>query len=380
MKCIVTKWLLSGGNGGNEYIGYITPTSKLGRNFFVELIKYIPPEFIKHKDKTDMKITSINGNQLQFFSAESENAVRGFQFSRLIIDEASYQTDEFFYDILLGTIAVRCLTVLMVSTPKGSNGFFYKHYIDGTINSEQNPHIKVVETSINENIYISDDNKEIIKNSVPKRVWEQEYLGMFLENGNGIFDYKDCLVDPNSFGNEVSQKDCIAGLDLGKRDRTVLTVFNKQKHMVGQWEWSNIPYTTQLEYILVKLKLYGVKTIVIESNSIGDTFIDMFKLKVSGAIKVLDFYTSNSSKNELIENLMLEFETKQIKIFKSEKLEHQLDSFGVEYNHKTRTLTYVNQRDSTGHSDYLMSLALCVWGLKTINRVGHYSYKLINNK
>lgn len=58
-----------------------------------------------------------------------------------------------------------------------------------------------------------------------------------------------------------------------------------------------------------------------------------------------------------MESLMLSFETCKILMLNNDKLKHQLDSMGVEYNHKTRTTTYVNKRDTSGHSDYVMSLA-----------------------
>lgn len=370
-KLLCIKWLLQKG----EKIAYITPTLKLAKDFYNELTLKIPYQLVSKCNGAELKVTSITNSTLQFFSAESDAAIRGFQFTYMIIDEAAFQTDKVYYEILRATMLVRGKTILMCSTPNGEAGFFYDNYVEGKINN--NPAVKVIEANIFDNPFISDEDKLLIQNTTPVRVWRQEYLAEFLSNGSGIFDYKNSLLNYTDELTDEKHTLTVAGLDLGKQDRTVLTILNKAGRMINVFEWSNMSYIMIIDNIIKAINKYSVKSIVVESNSVGDAVIDMMKEKMPRSCKLDDFYTSNKSKNDIMESLMLSFESGKILILNNDKLKHQLDSMGVEYNHKTRTTSYVNKRDASGHSDYVMSLAFANKALEDLNHTGKYVYRMI---
>ena len=91
----------------------------------------------------------------------------------------------------------------------------------------------------------------------------------------------------------------------------------------------------------------------IETNSIGDFFFDSLKEKYEG--KLSSFYTLNKNKQQIIENLIVDFETEAIKIINSESLLNELKTFGIEFSKKNRSVVY--RRMYGAHDDCVMSLA-----------------------
>lgn len=120
-----------------------------------------------------------------------------------------------------------------------------------------------------------------------------------LSNGSGIFDYKKCLLDysceeesPYNIKTEVfnnNSNTTVAGHNLGKQDRTVLTILNKAGRMIKLCEWSNISYNNIIDNVVKMVVKYNVRSIVIESNSVGDAVIDIIKDKLPKSCKLNDF-------------------------------------------------------------------------------------------
>ena len=359
------KWLFQ----KDETICYVTPTYKLSRDFFFKLAKRIPSRFIDIKNASDLKIQTTFGSTIQFFSAESYETVRGFTFTRQIIDEAALISDAAYYEVLRPTMDIKGKTTIVTSTPRTKSGFFYDLYLRAT----EDDSILLVEANIHDNPMLSESKKKEIESSLPARAFRQEYLAEFSENGSGLFAYKNSLIpDIEDF---TTGPVVYGGLDLGKKDKTVLTLLNDKGYMIGLYEWSDMSYTAMTNLIIEKCKKHNCKILQVESNSIGDAIIDILREKVGRTMKIENFFTSNNSKNLIFEDLMVAFEQDKIKIFDRPKLLNQLDGISTKYNATTRTLSYVNERNSGGHSDMVMSLAFAYNCLKTKSKLGSYTIR-----
>ena len=79
----------------NKFSAYITPSYKHGQKVYAELMKYLEPlKIVKKSNASDLRIESIFGTVLQFFSGEAPTSIRGNTVSDiLIIDEAAYFPD-----------------------------------------------------------------------------------------------------------------------------------------------------------------------------------------------------------------------------------------------------------------------------------------------
>ena len=133
MKVLCIEWLFT----HNKKIAYICRNYILAKKLYKDLIQYIPNEYIKQANGTDLTIESIFGSSITFFSAESGASLRGLTFHYLILDEFAFfkqeQTDgtNLWNDILFPTIKVNGILTVFVSTPLGKNNLFHTMYLRG---------------------------------------------------------------------------------------------------------------------------------------------------------------------------------------------------------------------------------------------------------
>lgn len=345
-KIIVIKYALE---HKKSKIGYITPTLKLARRFHKELLSS-STAIIKMSNSTDLTIEFFTGSVLQFFSTEQGDAIRGFQFHLLILDEAAYMSDDVFNLILKPTQLVIGKKLLMCSTPNSSSGFFYNYYTYGKNNL---PEFRTKQVNIYDNPFVSTQDIELIKKQVPDRVFRQEYLAEFIEGTGTVFrNFRNC-INNNPRKNDVNY---YAAIDWAKSfDYTVLTIMNDYKQVVEIYRINEVDYTTQVKYIVAKLNKYKPRVTISEENNVGQVINELLKKEYRGPIRqiVLD----NTEKRDMIENLVVGFEQNEIEILDDENLLNELQSFTIIFNPKTKNVQY--SAPVGLHDDTVISLAYC---------------------
>lgn len=356
-KLLTLKWGLS---LNNAKIGYITPTYKLARLFYKELNES-SISLIKESNQTDLLIKFLTGSYVQFFSAEAKDAIRGFQFTHLIIDEAAFISDDVYNEVIHATHLIKGKKVVMCSTPNSSSGFFHQYYTYGI---EQKENYRSKKINIYDNPFVSPEEILTIKNSLPDRVFRQEYLAEFFDADGAVFtNIMNCLNDnPKHNGNYY------AAIDWGKtNDYTVLTIINDLKQVVYIYRINTLEYTTQVKLIVEKLNIWKPKLTISEENNIGQVVNELLKEQYKGQIKRITL--DNSEKKNIIENLIVGFEQGDITIPNNEILINELKSFTCTYNTSTKNIKYGAPNGL--HDDMVISLAYAYSNVKT--KVGRYS-------
>ena len=121
----------------NQFSAYISPTFAQGKKVFAELTQLLEGSgIIKKANAADLKIESIYGSTLKFFSMESPTSIRGNTVSGiLVLDEAAFfplqlsTGEDPFYNVIFPTIKARRPKVLVISTPNGRQGMFHDLYL-----------------------------------------------------------------------------------------------------------------------------------------------------------------------------------------------------------------------------------------------------------
>ena len=111
----------------NSFNAYISPTFAQGKKVFSELQQLLEPTgIIKRSNAQDLKIESIYGSTLKFFSMESPTSIRGNTVSGiLVLDEAAFFPTQLtdgsdpYYNVICPIIKARKPKVLVISTPNG---------------------------------------------------------------------------------------------------------------------------------------------------------------------------------------------------------------------------------------------------------------------
>ena len=131
----------------NLFSAYISPTFSQGKKVFAELVQLLESSgVIKKANAADLKIESIYGSTLKFFSMESPTSIRGNTVSGLLcLDEAAFfpiqLTDgsDPYYNVIYPIIKARKPKVLVISTPNGRQGCYYDLYLKAYHQAKHQP-------------------------------------------------------------------------------------------------------------------------------------------------------------------------------------------------------------------------------------------------
>jgi len=111
---------------------------------------------------------------------------------------------------------------------------------------------------------------------------------------------------------------------------------------------------------------------MIETNSMGTVIFESIKKQYQDTHP---FVTSNQSKKDIVESLILAFNDNQISIPSQElfpELHHELEVFEMSYNPKTRTVKYASR--TPFHDDIIIALCISNWNRLQNKQTGQYAY------
>lgn len=358
-------WALS---NPNVAVGYVTPSYKLAKYIFELVCSAITEKFpfLKKQgiNKSDLKITFTNNSYIEFVSA-GEGAVdnlrgRGYRYG--VIDEAAQISDDA-WNKVLRPIFLLAKQVILCSTPLGKGSWYYQIFQEG-LKEEQTKYKSFIMGTAS-NPLVPPEELEDMKKQLPDNIYKQEVLAEFLDDGEGsVFkNINDCIIDSNLISYSGKY---VAGLDIGRaEDYTVLSIIDLNTHqLVYQNRWNKMDYNAITKAVAAQLLKWNPVDCWVETNSIGDFFFDSLKEKYKG--KLSSFYTLNKNKQQIIESLIVDFETEAIKIINSESLLNELKTFGIEFSKKNRSVVYRGMHGA--HDDCVMSLAFA-------NAAYHQYYK-----
>lgn len=352
VQVVIYKWATA---KSDYHIGVFLPSYKQCKHIFnrmTKMLKCFGKDILYNK--SEYTITFENGSVIQFLTADNDNC-RGFTFDAIVVDEACFVKDNVWQEAIQATVAVSLSKlneageegfsgkVLLTSTPKTKNWFY------GMVN-DTDDRTKVVTFTSEEGGIISKTILDKIKRQIPDSIWRNEYMGEFLDSGAGLFKYIPCIKDATSI---KDMHGVVAGLDLGaKDDYTVLTIMNRNGELIYINRWNKQEWHIIMETVIIELKKYGSPIVSIESNGLGQVAFDEMKRRYG---KVKEWITTNKSKNEMIQKLILDFNTSNLTILDVDYLKDELDFFSVDY--KNGKAIYGGSNGV--HDDCVMSLAMC---------------------
>ena len=130
-------------NHRNTLSVLVEPTLDQSRRVYKEIVRAVEgTPALARKNDVQLEIEFVNGSSILFKSAEQRDNLRGFTVTGLlVVDECAFIPDEIF-DILLPTTDVHRAPILLISTPKLKQGFFFRYYTAGM---EGNPMITSID-------------------------------------------------------------------------------------------------------------------------------------------------------------------------------------------------------------------------------------------
>jgi hypothetical protein len=362
---ILLKWALED-NGST--LMFVSPVYSQAKKVFAELSDIIAETGLtKSINKSELTIQFINGSTLYFRSGEREDTLRGYTLDYLIIDEAGYIKENVWKTVLRPTTLVKGKKVLFISTPKGRN-WFYEVAMRGM--GDEYPQYRTFQASSFDTPYISYEELEEAKLSLPEPIYRQEILAEFIDDGGEVFGNikESCVMD--HYPQQNASERYYAGLDFGRQnDYTVLTILNSNGEVVEHYRERQKSWDLIVSEIVAKLRKWK-PVCYAEVNSIGDVLFENIKKQYPG---IQPFVTNNESKQNMIEDLIMGMNESKLRLPTQElngDLYRELTSFTYEYSPKTRKVKY--GAPSGFHDDCIISLALSYHSFKRKATYGKY--------
>jgi hypothetical protein len=362
---LILKWVLE--DNGSVAM-WVSPVYSQAKKVFTELVNSIAGTGLtKSVNKSELEIRFINGSTLYFRSGEREDTLRGYTLTYLVIDEAAYIKDNVWSEVLRPTVLVHGKKVLFISTPKGKNWFYNIAMRGGSI---EYPQYKTFYATSFDSPFITKEELEEAKLSLPDNIYKQEILAEFIDDGGEVFGNLKLTSIMSAYSQQETNEKYYAGLDFGRQnDYTVLIILNSKGEMVDFYRERQKSWDIIISEILVKLRKWKPVGYA-EVNSIGDVLYETLKKQYAN---IQPFVTNNDSKQNLIEDLIMGMNENKIKLPNqtlNPDLYKELSVFTYEYSPKTRRVKYGSP--SGFHDDCVISLALAYHSFKTKINYGKY--------
>ena len=335
----------------------VAPTFPLVREDWM-LAEVILKDAITDKKQTDMRMDFGPIGFLEFKSAEREDeGLRGAGLNCAVLDEASRITRKSWEQGIRPALADKLGRCIFISTPKGRN-WFYELYQRG---QKLNTEIKSWKHPTFSNPYFPESEWQTIVDTTPEMIRKQEYEADFLEDEASVFkNIHTC------FRGELEQpKDrefYTIGVDLGKsEDFTVITVIkNSSRQVVHLQRFNKIDWSLQKKQILATFFRYTPSVVWIDSTGLGDPIEE--DLRHNGVI-TRDYKFNNSSKQELVEQLVVAIEQGLIGIPDVPELKVLIEELKA-YTYEVLPSGRMRYNAPEGlHDDCVISLGLAVIGI-----------------
>ena len=357
-----------GALGAGKPTAWYAPNDSYFSNVFKGMAQQYAPVIKRAVTSPRPYIEFKNGGSIEFWTLENPMSCgRGNFYSRVIVDEAAHarhlkdaweQTIEF-------TLADLNGDAWFISTPYGRN-YFWELWQKGIPdNPKRDSQWASFTAPSMDNPYLKPGWMEERRQTSPERVFAQEVLAQFLQEGAGVFRRVTDAIDDSLSTDPHTARDLqdgsayVIGVDWGRtNDFTVFTTINaKTGALVALDRFTQIDYAVQLQRLQALHQRFPKAPILAESNSMGGPLIEQLQRL---QLPVRSFHTSAASKTQAIEALALAFENGAIRLPDVRWLVDELMAFDQE-RLPSGGMRY--QAPKGGHDDGVMSLAICWSGV-----------------
>lgn len=338
---------------GPNAVGFIVAptywhTTKCWREFF----NYCPGDIIDDINRTDRYVRLFENRHIWFKSADNPDSLRSEGLDILWMDEWAECKEEAWTLALRPALIDKHGKAIFTGTPKGHNWTF-QLWTRGQ-DKKQPDYESWMWPSVS-NPYLDPQEIEEFARDMPEMAYRQEILGEFIEDIGSVFRGVDNCVK-GKLSSPIESERYVVGVDLAKhQDFTVLCTLNSDGHLCNFDRFGEIDWVLQKRRIIAKAQQYNNARTLIDSTGIGDPIFDDLR---RSNVRVQGYKFTSASKADLIENLSIMIEQRQISYPDIPELVNELKLYGYEQL-PSGTVRYGAPQGY--HDDCVIALALAAW-------------------
>lgn len=348
---------------------YVGPSYQLARNTVwadPRMLPYYIPEWgdprervISKRENPPTVMFKKSGGMLHLFGADRPDLLRGPNPQGVILDEFSVQKPEIWTDVIQPVMRANPTAwCWFLFTPRGKNHAFqvFQYGLQELAGEWKSWQLTVENSGI-----FNDTQRANMRATSTQATFAQEYMCQFLEGEGSVFrnvrDVCNAIPEPKKDGHFY-----VIGCDLARLvDRTIIVVYDRATNaqvyqdVVQRLDWS---------FIKAKIKavsdLYNHALVVLDSTGLGDPIFD--DLARVGT-PLMEYKFTEQTKKDLIENLSIKIEQRQIRMINMEETLFEFDNYAFELLPSGR-IRYGAPEGEAFHDDIVTAHALAVWGLQ----------------
>jgi phage terminase large subunit-like protein len=341
-------------------------------------IESLAPYGIKTSTDTLTDI-QINGGGRLLFRPSNENSTRGLPaVTHVLLDEAGFvdNVDRIYQAIIPATSTVANPKIVVVSTPNGSQGWYYNllatdglvEICDGIRAGEVAPYQQLdnkvlIHWKAHPKFSQQPDYLETIaqETGLTETVIAQEYDLSFSDQDEAVFTaaiVRGAATIENLTREYVSEHWYYIGVDGATvgADYTVAVVLEydyttSTYSVVDIYRKRKSSIETDIYHISELVEKYQPKCLAVESNGVGQIFVEQLAAN-HPSINTVGFHTSQDSKAAMIERLSLALEKGAVRLPKSSPIVSELLSF--------RRVGKKLEASPGNHDDTVIALAIAL--------------------
>lgn len=347
--------------GEHQMVWWVSESDKNVRRGYRKVLQQLPRDLLAapppSESSNDRILRFKNGSTVEFYTAGSPDSLVGEGLDFLVVDEAALIDDNVWFQRLRPTLADKKGRALIISTPRGRN-WFWKLWTRGQRGGDYASwHYTSYDNPTIDHAEIEDARK-----TMPRIIFEQEYLAEFLANAASWFTLPESavlegLVPPAGW--------VMCGLDLAKKeDFTVFSGSNMETRLPCVHErWNEIRWPTQLALIgeqideLERLPAVEGVTVAVDSGGLGDVVFDDLEERGYDVVPINFGAGAQNRQKELMAKLL----AANLETGASFIIEDQREEF-ESFEYRIAPSGRMQFEAATGHDDEVAAKMLEDWG------------------
>jgi hypothetical protein len=343
-------------------VGWIcAPTYDLCDRIFNQIVTVVASHLrhhivtLKEHDRR-LVLRNLGGglSEIRGKSADNPVSLLGEGLDFVVVDEAARMKPIIWQNHLSQRLIDKAGWALLISTPRGK-GWFYDLFRRG---QGMDPDYESWNMPSWTNPLLDAEAIEEERSRLPERVFRQEFGGEFLEGSGSVFrNVRDCAT--GEWQEPVPDENYVAGLDLAKvEDFSVLVIMTRRREVVFVDRFHRLDWSLQINRIKAAAERYNRCRILVDSTGAGEPIYE--SMRAAGCY--VDGYPfTQKSKNDLINNLSLQFEQKRLALPRPELWPEGIDELEAFEYSVTEAGSVKTGAPSGVHDDCVMALALAAW-------------------
>jgi hypothetical protein len=356
-------------------VGWFAPTYKLLKPNWRHVQKLLggmveDGGMIKDKSEQEKRLELVGGGVIEFWSLEDEDAGRGRDYARAIVNEAGLVRDLSgrWNAAIRPTLSILHGDAWFFGTPKGRK-YFHTLYEKGQAQMDDEDGGRWASWRLGSILNPLMDPVELreAQRDMPPDVFKQEYLGEPAEDGGNPFGVKAiqrCTMPEHTCTasqtfelppNFIKHRRYAAGVDLARaEDYTVNLTLDVDSGTTVFLDRYHHPWEVTEPRLIESLKKYRAHY-SIDATGSGDKVSNDIIKGTGPGVPGVRFEFSGPTKQALMERLMVALHKSEV-MYPAGWLVAELEGFGYEY-----TKTGVRYEAAQGlHDDGVIALALAI--------------------